>query len=96
MSIFISAKKHFSDEKIEEIARKTDGLSGGDLEGIINVIQTDVDQQNGDLITLEVIDAAIDRAIKKIKNFTGNAFAYNTTTLKHANSNHSSQRLKIA
>ena len=56
---------------IEHIAEKTKGLSGGDLEGIINTIKTDTDILEPALVTHQLIDMVVERAVKKHHTFTG-------------------------
>ena len=53
------------------IAEITKGLSGGDLEGIINTIKTDTDILEPALVTRQLIDKVVERAIKKHHTFTG-------------------------
>ncbi len=58
-----------TDSKIKEMAVKTDGLSNGDLEGIINTIKTDADVTDDGLITSQIVDLVVDRAVQKQKTF---------------------------
>lgn len=60
-----SVNKYLNDKKIEEIAERTEGLSNGDLEGIINTIKTDADIQDDGLVTNNLIDLVVNRAIIK-------------------------------
>lgn len=69
--IFIeSVKKELDNKTIESIAEKTKGLSYGDLEGIINTIKTDTDILEPAIVTQKLINAVVERAIKKHHAFT--------------------------
>jgi len=65
-----SVIKVLTPAKIEEIAIKTKGLSGGDLEGIINAIKTDTDISNPAIITQKLVDTIVLQAIEKHIAFT--------------------------
>ncbi len=60
-----SVNMHLSDKKLRDIAHKTDQLSNGHLQGIINAIKTDADVTEEGLVTPELIDLAVDRYINK-------------------------------
>jgi AAA+ superfamily predicted ATPase len=64
-----SALQHLNDEEIEHIANKTAGLSGGELEGIINTIITDTNITDSGLVSKLIVDEAVDQAIKKNREF---------------------------
>lgn len=56
--------------KIEHVAQKTAGLSNGDLEGIVNMIKTDADSTKDGLITQNIVDSAVERALEKYAQFS--------------------------
>jgi AAA+ superfamily predicted ATPase len=58
-----------SDEKIEQIAVKTTGFSNGDLEGIINTMKTDADSTTDGLLTEQIVNKAVERALDKYAQF---------------------------
>lgn len=64
-----SARICLNDAKLEEIAQQTEGLSNGELEGIINIIKTDADITDTGLVTLQVVDRAIQHAMEKYAAF---------------------------
>lgn len=64
-----SATVVLSDEKIAEMSVQTEGLSNGDLEGIINTIKTDADITDSGLLTSELVDRVVQRAIEKHLSF---------------------------
>lgn len=66
-----SVRKFLSPRVIAEIAEKTKGLSGGDIEGIINTLKTDTDILEPALVTPALIDTVVERAVKKHHAFTG-------------------------
>lgn len=55
---------------IESIAERIKGLSYGDIEGIINTLRTDSIIQDPAIITTGLVDAVVERAIKKHHVFT--------------------------
>ena len=65
----VSVYAVLSDEKIEQIAQKTAGLSNGDLEGIVNMIKTDADTTLDGLITETIVDTSVKRALDKYAQF---------------------------
>lgn len=65
-----SVREHFGDSMIEAIAMRTKGLSGGDLEGIINTIKTDTDILEPAVVSSALINRVADRAIEKYESFT--------------------------
>jgi DNA polymerase III delta prime subunit len=67
------AREVVTDAKIEQIAAQTEGLSNGDLEGIINMIKTDADAINDGLITAYIVDTATERMLAKFQLFNKNA-----------------------
>ncbi len=68
--IFVdSVRLCVDDTKLIEIAERTDGFSNGDLEGIINIIKTDADITEYGLVTLEVVDMAVQHALEKYAAF---------------------------
>lgn len=56
---------------IETIGDRTKGLSGGDLEGIINSLKTEADILDPAIITRSLVDAVVGQAIDKHIAFTG-------------------------
>lgn len=58
-------------QKIESIADKTKGLSGGDLEGVINSIKTDTDIMEPAVVTHDIVDTVVQQAVEKQLAFTG-------------------------
>ncbi len=64
-----SVHKHLDDNAINSIAKRTNGLSNGDLSGIINTILTEAD----DVITPAIIELAVERALQKHKDFNPRA-----------------------
>lgn len=67
---YIQAVKNcFSQEKIQEIAQQTEGLSNGDLEGIINTIKTDAYACKDGIVTITLIDTVVAQSIQKHKKF---------------------------
>ena len=67
------AKKIMNDAKIQEMAKATNGLSNGDLEGIINTIKTDADITDSGLITNKLVDTVVERAVTKQRTFAQQA-----------------------
>ncbi len=68
---FVESVRNFLDRKtIEKIADQTKGLSGGDLEGVINTIKTDADILDPALVSPAVIELVVERAMQKHKDFT--------------------------
>ncbi|MCL4361718.1 AAA family ATPase [Candidatus Dependentiae bacterium] len=67
-----SVKTILDGRKIIDIATKTEGLSYGDLEGIINIIKTDADATITGLLTEKLVDRAVEKAIKKHSEFLQN------------------------
>ncbi|MCX5923123.1 MAG: AAA family ATPase [Candidatus Dependentiae bacterium] len=65
---------------IEEMAIKTQGLSGGDLEGIINTIKTDADILDPAIVTHHLINTVIEQAMAKHKAFSKNRMSYLAST----------------
>lgn len=69
-AVFVdAARMALSDTKVLEMAEQTEGLSNGDLEGIINVIKTDADITDTGLVTLQLVDRAVRRALEKHELF---------------------------
>lgn len=69
-AIFVDdARICMDDAKLHEIAERTEGLSNGDLEGIINIIKTDADSTASGLITPELVDQAVYHALEKYAAF---------------------------
>ena len=67
--------KHLeSDVELENIARRTPGFSGADLENVLNEAAILTVRHNQEKITMEIIDEAIDRVImgpaKKSKKYS--------------------------
>ncbi len=60
-----SVNKYLSDKKLHEIAYKTDQLSNGHLQGIINAIKSDADVTKSGLVTSGLIDLTVERYINK-------------------------------
>ena len=70
-----AAQHHVTDAKIQEMSAATNGLSNGDLEGIINAIKTSADITHTGLINAHIVDTAVHRYIQKEKEFTAAAAA---------------------
>jgi ATP-dependent 26S proteasome regulatory subunit len=66
----LKAQEILHDAKIETIAIATQGLSNGDLEGIINMIKTDADSTQDCLVTETIVDTAVKRMMQKYTTFT--------------------------
>ena len=66
-----SAKQCFTDQVMEAIGKKTIGLSYSDLEGIMNTIKTDSDILEPAVVTVDLINTVVGRAVKKHDTFTG-------------------------
>jgi hypothetical protein len=64
-----SIRQYLTDEKIAEIARATNGLSNGDLQGIINKIKTYASITPDGRATQEIIDLAAKEYIDKHNTF---------------------------
>lgn len=64
-----SVETYLSDKDIELVAQKTEGLSGGELEGVINSIITDAAITDTGLVTKPLIDMVVDQAIRKHREF---------------------------
>ena len=64
-----SIRQHLTDAKIAEIARATDGLSNGDLQGIINKIKTYASISEGGRATPEIINLAVKEYVDKHNAF---------------------------
>jgi hypothetical protein len=64
-----SVQQCVSDEVISAIAQKTEGLSGGELEGIINSIISDAAIQSDGLVTPPLITAVVENAIEKHRSY---------------------------
>ncbi len=64
-----SVQKILTPTTIEQIAQKTNGLSAGELEGIINTLKTDADTLNPCAITNELIDTVVTQAVEKHQAF---------------------------
>ncbi len=65
-----SVEKNLNNNKIEAIAKMTAGLSYADLAGIINMIQTDTLILEPAVVTPQLIDIVVNRALIKHKLFT--------------------------
>ena len=69
-SAFIASVKNIlTAKKIEEIAEQTVGLSGGEIEGIINTIKTDADICNPAILSNELVNTAVKHAVEKHQAF---------------------------
>ncbi|MBP7854850.1 hypothetical protein KAZ82_02805, partial [Candidatus Babeliales bacterium] len=64
-----SVKNILTAKKIEEIAEQTVGLSGGEIEGIINNIKTDADICNPAILSNELVNTAVKHAVEKHQAF---------------------------
>lgn len=64
-----SIKKHFTNAKIAEIAGATNGLSNGDLQGIINKIKTYASITQDGRATPEIINLAVKEYVDKHNTF---------------------------
>jgi len=64
-----SVAEHLTDEKLEEIARLTDELSNGDLQGIINKIKTYASITDDGTVTQEIVDEAVREYVDKHQAF---------------------------
>lgn len=65
-----SVREYLDGTVVEQIAERTKGLSGGDLEGIINTIKTDADILDPAILSPELTNRVVDRAIEKYESFT--------------------------
>ncbi len=65
-----SVKQCLNDERLAAIAKITQGLSYGDLEGIINTLKTDSLILEPEIITPELVTLVVERALKKHSAFT--------------------------
>ena len=64
-----SVHQILTSHKIDEIAEQTVGLSGGEIEGIINTIKTDADICNPAILSNQVVNTAVHHAIEKHNAF---------------------------
>lgn len=64
-----SAFEVLDDAKILKMAKETEGLSCGDLEGVINAIRTDSDITEDGLVSDELVNKVVKRAVQKSKDF---------------------------
>jgi ATPase family AAA domain-containing protein 3A/B len=64
-----SSKAFMTDSKIKEMAAQTNGLSNGDLQGIINSIKTSSDITGSGLLTQHIVDTAVQRYVQKQREF---------------------------
>lgn len=64
-----SIKRYLTDAKIDEIARATDGLSNGDLQGIINKIKTYASITEDGRATPEIVNLAVKEYVDKHNTF---------------------------
>ena len=64
-----SIRQHLTDAKIAEIARTTNGLSNGDLQGIINKIKTYASITEDGRATPEIINLAVKEYVDKHNAF---------------------------
>ncbi len=64
-----AATDYLTNEVIEDIARKTDGFSGGELQGIINTLVSDASITDDGLITDALVKQVVQRAIDKHQSF---------------------------
>ena len=65
-----SVKSVLNNKKISSIADKTKGLSGGDLEGVMNAIKTDTDIADPSIVTEDLVDTVVQQAVDKHTAFT--------------------------
>lgn len=66
-----SVKKVLTPNVVAEIADKTKGLSGGELESLINAIKTSADILEPAILTKQHLDEMVDKSVAKYMNFTG-------------------------
>lgn len=64
-----SVKNILTASKIEQIAEATNGLSAGDLEGIINTLKTDADTLTPCAITHDLVQKVVNQAVEKHQAF---------------------------
>jgi len=69
-SLTISVARLLNNAMIEQIALDTKGLSYGDLEGIMNNIQTEADILDRPVVSVDLIETVVNRAVKKHQDFT--------------------------
>jgi hypothetical protein len=60
-----SAKTYLDEPTLRKASERTKGLSYGDLEGIINILKTDAEITDPAVISSELIESVIDRAVQK-------------------------------
>ena len=73
-SLTTSVVRCFTNAMTEQIALDTKGLSYGDLEGIINNIQTEAAILDSPAVNVDLIQTVVNRAVKKHQDFTGGSF----------------------
>lgn len=66
-----SVTKVLNQHAIAQIAQKTKGLSGSELEGIINALRTDAAMFVPEVITSKLVDTVVAQAMEKHRAFTG-------------------------
>lgn len=64
-----AVREHLSDETLSEVASRTEGLSGGELEGIINSLISDAAIQPQGLLTAPLVQEVIRHAVEKHTSF---------------------------
>lgn len=64
-----SVTEHLDNQKIAEIATKTDGFAGRGLEALINAILVGAAVSDHGLVSVEVIDEAVEEAVEKFNEF---------------------------
>lgn len=69
-----SAMKMFTKDTVEKIAQKTKGLSGSEIEGIVNAIKTSADIATPSIVTMPLIDRVVTQAIEKYFAFTNGTY----------------------
>jgi AAA+ superfamily predicted ATPase len=64
-----AVKTYLTDEVIHDIAKKTNGLSGGELEGIINMLVSDAAITEDGLVSAQLVDKVVQQMIDKHASF---------------------------
>lgn len=69
-----SVKAVLTSNAIENIALQTKGLSGGELEGIVNALKTSADILDPSILTHTVVNEVVAKAVQKQQSFTGGKY----------------------
>jgi hypothetical protein len=74
-SLFVQSVANVITEKqIQKIADATKGVSGSELEGIINSIKTSTDILDPAIVTVKLVDTVVEQAVTKHFTLTGGKF----------------------